>query len=99
MNRRLEWGMTLRRIAVGRRSSGSGTAPIEILVEMHDGLDAGERFSGRGDEYRFDEQGLFATHSVARDGDPSCCPSGGTIEISYELDGDRFSVTRAERSR
>lgn len=70
----------------------------KVTLQGYDGLSAGETFSGRGDVFRFDESGLSATFNVALEGDAACCPSGGKLQVFYELRGNQFQIARAERS-
>jgi hypothetical protein len=72
------------------------TTPIQVTLQDYDDLSADESLSGNGD-YRFDDSGLSALFRVARSGDPTCCPSRGTLHIFYELRGNQFQIARAER--
>jgi hypothetical protein len=74
------------------------TTPTRVTVEDYSGLSADESFSGRGDSHFFGASALSATFNVSRRGDASCCPSGGTLSVFYELRGDRFQISRVERS-
>lgn len=75
-----------------------GENPTLVSVEPYDRLGPGEHFAGRGDVYRFNAEGLVISRMVSRSGDPSCCPSGGTLDISYALVGDTFRISSATRS-
>lgn len=71
--------------------------PTRVTVEDYVGLDANESFSGRGDSSHFDASGFSTTFSIARPGDAACCPSGGSLNVFYELRGDRFQISRVDR--
>jgi len=75
-----------------------GTAPIQIPLAAYDGFDANESFNGRHNIYNFNESGLSIIYRVALTGDASCCLSGGNIEIFYELEGNRFEISKVNRS-
>lgn len=74
------------------------TPAAQVTLQSYEGLGAGESFSGRGDIYRFDDSGLSAAFNVERTGDASCCPSGGTVRVFYELRGNQFQISRVERN-
>ena len=73
------------------------TSPTEVTLESYDGLSAEESFPGPGD-FRFDDSELSATFRVARPGDATCCASGGTLDVFYELRGNQFEISRVERN-
>lgn len=75
-----------------------GDHPAPVSVEPYDRLGAGEQFTGRGDVYRFNPGGLVISRMVSRAGDPSCCPSGGTLNISHTLVGNQFRISSATRT-
>lgn len=72
-------------------------APGRITIEEYVGLGADESFTGRGDTSHFDASGFSTAFNLARIGDASCCPSGGTLNVFYVLRGDRFRISRVER--
>lgn len=72
--------------------------PVPIALEEYDLPDPDEHFEGRGDVYRFEDEELIVSRQVSRVGDPSCCPSGGTVDISYVLEGDSFHISAANRT-
>jgi hypothetical protein len=73
-----------------------GARPTRVTVQRFEGLAADEIFPGRA-EYRFDAGGLTAAFHVARRDDPTCCPSRGTLLLTYDLRGNEFRIVRAER--
>ena len=73
------------------------TTPTQVTLQAYDGLRPEESFPGPG-EYRFDESGLSATFRVALAGDATCCPSGGTVDVFYELRGNQFEISSVERN-
>lgn len=76
-----------------------GAAPSRVTVEEYSGLASDESFAGRGDSSHFNASGFSTTFNIARSGDASCCPSGGTLTISYVLRGDRFQISGVERQK
>ncbi len=72
-------------------------APSRVRVENYQGLRDGEFFTRSGAETTFGASGLSTRFTIARREDASCCPSGGTLSVFYELRGDRFQVSRVER--
>lgn len=69
-----------------------------IGIEDYDLPDTREYFEGRGDVYRFEDNELVVSRRISRIGDASCCPTGGTVEISYRLAGDSFEISGATRT-
>lgn len=72
--------------------------PVPIAVQEYDRLNEDEHFEGRGDVYRFEDGELVISRRISRTGDPSCCPSGGTLQISYVLIGNSFQISDATRT-
>ncbi len=75
-----------------------GAKPTQVTLQRFDGLRAGESLTGRGDTYRFEKGGLSVTYDVARSGDASCCPTGGSVQVLYRLRGNQFQILGVERS-
>jgi hypothetical protein len=73
------------------------STPTQVTLQEYDGLSAEESFPGPGD-YRFDDSGLSATFRVALPGDATCCASGGTLDVFYELRDNRFRISKVERN-
>ena len=75
-----------------------GDQPVPIPLEEYELLGPDEHFGGRGDIYRFENEALIVSRRISREGDASCCPSGGAMEISYVLVGDSFQISDATRT-
>ena len=75
-----------------------GAKPTQVTLQSFDGLGANETYSGTGDTYRFEEGGLSAVFDVARSGDATCCPTGGSVRVLYVLRGNQFQISSVERS-
>ncbi len=71
--------------------------PSAIEIQAYNGLRDGESFVHR-DPFRFDSAGLGRTRNVSRREEPICCPSGGSVHISYRLEGDSFMISEAVRT-
>jgi hypothetical protein len=63
--------------------------PFQHASELFEGLEPSEQIvlSGGDKEFFIDEKGMRFQFWLGSEGDPHCCPSGGTVTGTYKLTG------------